>query len=101
MYVPQVGNRISIIIWLSKVLENNAIESNPVSVHILNSSQFILTKQQRQPGQIMREKKEGFSKILTSTRPTLLDIANQSPIKPAHVLCPEHAHIPTTVILWD
>lgn len=30
--------------------------------------------------------KEGFSKILTSTRPALHDIAKQSSIKPAHVL---------------
>lgn len=34
MYVLQVGNQFSIIIRLSKVLENEAIESNPVSVHI-------------------------------------------------------------------
>lgn len=38
------------------MLKNNAIETNPVSVHILNSSQFILTKQQRQPGHIMQKR---------------------------------------------
>lgn len=58
MYVLQVGNQFLIIIWLSKVLENDAIESNPVIVHILDSSQFILTKQQRQPGHIMQKKRD-------------------------------------------
>lgn len=32
MYILQVGNQFLIIIWLPKVLENNAIESNPVCI---------------------------------------------------------------------